>query len=45
MVDANTVWYDSSPMERPTDLPDDITLRVLGIATENDAANSGLLTE
>ncbi|MCC6454887.1 MAG: hypothetical protein IT328_08100 [Caldilineaceae bacterium] len=36
MVDENTIWYDGGPMPRPTDLPDDLTLRVLGTATEND---------
>jgi hypothetical protein len=35
-VDENTIWYDGGPMQRPTDLPDDLTLRVLGTATEND---------
>jgi hypothetical protein len=35
-VDANTIWYDGGPMQRPTELPDEMTLRVLGTATEND---------
>ena len=39
LVDENTRWYDEGQMVRPTELPEDIALRVLGIAEENDAGD------
>lgn len=34
-LDEGTIWYDDGQMTRPTELPEEITLRVLGIAEEN----------
>lgn len=38
-VDDETVWYDDGQMTRPAELAEDITLRVLGIETENEAGD------
>ena len=35
LVDDATAWYDDGQMERPTELAEDITLRVLGVTEEN----------
>ena len=36
LVDDATTWYDEGAMERPAELAEDITLRVLGVAEENE---------
>ena len=36
LVDESTVWYDNGQMERPAALTEDLSLRVLGIAEENE---------
>jgi hypothetical protein len=38
-VDETTVWYDNGPMARPTELAEEMTLRVLGIAGEDEAGD------
>ena len=35
-VDDATVWYDDGQMTRPSELPEDITLRVLGVEEKNE---------
>jgi hypothetical protein len=35
-VSDDTVWYDNGKMERPTNLAEEITLRVLGVTEKND---------
>lgn len=34
-VDDATIWYDDGHMERPTELAEEMTLRVLGVAEED----------
>lgn len=35
LVDDATVWYENGRMERPTELAEDVALRVLGVEEEN----------
>jgi hypothetical protein len=36
LVDDATAWYDEGQMQRPVELPAEITLSVLGVAAENE---------
>jgi hypothetical protein len=39
-VDDATIWYDNGQMERPAELAEELQLRVLGIAVENEAGEN-----
>jgi hypothetical protein len=40
-VDETTIWYDNGQMERPAELPEEIGLRILGVAEESAENDDG----
>lgn len=44
VVDENTIWYDQGRVDRPTELPEDIQLRVLGAEQEDGSIRAVLIT-